>query len=449
MTGLQHIKSLFISTPGFVTIGLIFIHQSIIATSAIFLTRTIDGFQSGGAYADYLICYFLSMMTPYLPGHLSHISLQAWINRSHRNYLDKVIETIRYAKNSYRDAILRKKLESAVARSSFSIIKDSLSFAHGFISFFLNSLLSVLVIGVILPGNIFSGYLASVVICTLVIAITSKTIGRAAFKSEVSFIAYTETLSKIWPNITLGNEPNLAAWINLYNEKSSNYYRDKISLETKKQLANLTLSAFSLVPTVYLVYSAIHDHTTPGLIAAVIVNLTRIFHILGSLSALISDALECPAVYARLKILFDLRGDDVDATGQIAPEKININGEAIANLPEKLDELKRKSTGRFTVRGANGAGKSTVLLLLNDSLGDSAVYMPADHADLVWTAEVKAEQSTGQRTAEALRRVLDEEEITHLLLDEWDANLDAENTRLVDALIQEAAQTKVVVEVRH
>jgi ABC-type transport system involved in cytochrome bd biosynthesis fused ATPase/permease subunit len=36
-----------------------------------------------------------------------------------------------------------------------------------------------------------------------------------------------------------------------------------------------------------------------------------------------------------------------------------------------------------------------------------------------------------------------------VLLDEWDANLDAANLALVHARIEELAKTKVVIEVRH
>jgi hypothetical protein len=445
----NYIKATFISAPGFLTLTLIFIHQGIIAISAIFLTETISRFQSGNPYKGYLALYFISMTLPYLPGYLSFIALQSWINRSHCAYINAVIDVLSHAQCAYRNSVLKRTVESAAARSSFIIIRDSLLFTHGFVSFLLNSSMSLLVIGIILPGNIFAGYAFSIATCTMLILGTSKLIGLAALKSENSFVRYTNVLAAIWPNITLKNQLNSKAWGIKYRHASKNYYGDKLAYEAKKQLANLLLSVFALTPTIYLVYETISRESTPALVAAVIVNLTRIFHILSSLSSLISDGLEWPAIRAKLKILFVFDNLPQDQGGEIDYKKIEINSEVILNLPEKTRELMNLSKGRFTVRGSNGAGKSTLLLALKESLGHRAVYMPLLLEHLVWSAESIDELSTGQMTIAALATIIDDFEATHLLLDEWDANLDSDNTRRLDRFLDQAALQKVNIEVRH
>ena len=40
-------------------------------------------------------------------------------------------------------------------------------------------------------------------------------------------------------------------------------------------------------------------------------------------------------------------------------------------------------------------------------------------------------------------------DVTHILLDEWDANLDDQNTALFDRQLDATSKTKVIVEVRH
>lgn len=105
-------------------------------------------------------------------------------------------------------------------------------------------------------------------------------------------------------------------------------------------------------------------------------------------------------------------------------------------------------SGRLTVRGKNGAGKSVLLSLIKDSLGDAAFYLPAHHQ--LALPGVELSQSHGERALSALDAVAASDTGVHvLLLDEWDANLSPENRDIVSAKITTLAQNKLVIEVRH
>ncbi|MNV81935.1 phosphate transporter ATP-binding protein [compost metagenome] len=93
--------------------------------------------------------------------------------------------------------------------------------------------------------------------------------------------------------------------------------------------------------------------------------------------------------------------------------------------------------------GANGAGKSTLLKRIKEMrvdallLGAETGFLDADNG-----------LSTGQRRVKEIESALSMAP-TLLLLDEWNANLDGENCRKIDQLMDEASRRMVVIEVRH
>ncbi len=118
---------------------------------------------------------------------------------------------------------------------------------------------------------------------------------------------------------------------------------------------------------------------------------------------------------------------------------------SISSYQELLDYTTR--SGRVTLRGENGAGKSTLLMLIKNSLSDRAFFLPTQN-QLSFTSETN-KYSTGESLRNRLLEILERVDVDVLLLDEWDANLDKENQERLSLLIDELAEKKCVIEVRH
>jgi energy-coupling factor transporter ATP-binding protein EcfA2 len=88
------------------------------------------------------------------------------------------------------------------------------------------------------------------------------------------------------------------------------------------------------------------------------------------------------------------------------------------------------------------------LLALKNIFRDESFIFPAHHGDLMWRSDDTA-LSTGQKTGAFLREIFELEGVKYLLLDEWDANLDGENRRAIDGILDELGRSKTIVEVRH
>jgi ABC-type cobalamin/Fe3+-siderophores transport system ATPase subunit len=102
---------------------------------------------------------------------------------------------------------------------------------------------------------------------------------------------------------------------------------------------------------------------------------------------------------------------------------------------------------RILLHGPNGSVKTTLLLLIKAKLGDRAFYLPAYHR-LKFSTSLESE-STGEAAYCIMEELQRSEEASVLLLDEWDANLDAGNRAQIPRMIDEMAMNRAVVEVRY
>lgn len=113
-----------------------------------------------------------------------------------------------------------------------------------------------------------------------------------------------------------------------------------------------------------------------------------------------------------------------------------------------LLSLEPQAIGRVSIEGPNKAGKGMALIALKEALGERAVLLPAHH-DLMFDTEAG---SSGQRARAALLQLARDLErwpqVTHVLLDRWDGNLDGANIEHLDALLDRLAAKWRVIEVR-
>ena len=208
-----------------------------------------------------------------------------------------------------------------------------------------------------------------------------------------------------------------------------------------------------LLPSIYLIISTLNEPSLmPAVGAALIANLTRIFRVLSGMTAVVNQAIACGAVMARARVLFDgwptRQEDHTLETSHKLASALTINGEPVSALHDAMALLSTRSVGRYTIRAPNGAGKTSFMKALKFKLGDRGFYLPAHTQGLAWEADLNG-LSTGQRMVSHLEEIKTLPDVTHILLDEWDANLDDQNTALFDRQLDATSKTKVIVEVRH
>ncbi|MFW2074192.1 ABC transporter ATP-binding protein [Acinetobacter gerneri] len=440
---------LFKSKYSFLSLILILIHQTLIALSVVFLTRIIQSFQNGQDFKNNLILYLFCMIFPYIPGLISFIFLQKWINYTHRKYLCYVYEKNNLTVMNLNQSDVKEKLGSLISRNSFQIINSTLYFFHDFLSLLLNSLLSIFIFYIILPSEIFIGYVLSFILSFILIVLTRKMIEKLYMNVELNMMDYGSYLNKFPENYAIDNKINKNKWLENSEKLGNLYYDSAYKAQFIKQNINLVLAMIAMIPTSYLVYSAlISESMQASVIAAIVVNLTRIYTVLSSLNSVLSSFIEIPSIMGQLKVLFDM--DFYNGCKNKATIKnIKINNHSFNSNEERVNYILKNNNGRFTIRGENGAGKTTFLNKLKYDIGDDAILVPTNLNNLIWDNSTDLDHlSTGQKIKRILNIVSNSDE-KFLLLDEWDANLDVSNTEEINKILDALSLNKVIVEIRH
>jgi hypothetical protein len=112
------------------------------------------------------------------PGMSIVYFLQKWINAAHREFVDKLIRRMSGKVQVFRNAELRDQVESVLARNALPVFNDYIKFIHDLIGFSLNSVLSLLAMGFLLPSRLWWGYALSFLFCFMIIVGLKKIIHR-------------------------------------------------------------------------------------------------------------------------------------------------------------------------------------------------------------------------------------------------------------------------------
>jgi len=212
------------------------------------------------------------------------------------------------------------------------------------------------------------------------------------------------------------------------------------------------------------VYSAIQNANDPVKLSAYVVILPLLFQILSYTYQTLSLAFRWGMHRSKLIAIYRSIQSSKDSHSTLEKKvkwkKINANLQAntldnehvslayprpIESHTDLLNLSQHR--GRITLRGENGCGKSTALILIKNALANKAFLLPT-HNQLTFTSETN-KYSTGESLRKLLQEIIDKVDVDVLLLDEWDANLDKENQEILSALIDHLAEKKCVIEVRH
>lgn len=241
--------------------------------------------------------------------------------------------------------------------------------------------------------------------------------------------------------------------------------KSNVALERFDQMLAIVVSLITSVPSLLVVvyYVTIHRHNTVELTSFIVV-LPLLFVNLSYTYQTLSLAFRWPMHLGKLRAIYS----SIQGTSDfISPMEAKIKWPKITLSEHKkstvfdsslkpleqvtasLDALlgKTSSSCRLTLRGENGSGKSTALMLLKDKLNNQAFFLPTQN-QLTFMTETN-HYSTGESLKNLLSEILEQVSADVLLLDEWDANLDSENQEKISLLIDTLAVSKCVVEVRH
>lgn len=445
----------FLPRSFFTVLFLLVIQQLIVGSSSIWITQLISHINDGPILLYWLALYISSLLLPYIPGAFILIQLTKTQVEATVKYIQKFIDIYPNQILQWTDLSEQNKKLSIMTGESTETIRDYIEYLYHILSSSLNVIISLLMIAIIIDYSILVFYVIGVCMSAIILYVQKKHKTFLSSEAQQGRINWTGLLLKSWDNILLNNKYTSQRWREKFVKKSTKLIDTSVLLEKFNQFISISMAIVLMAPTflylAYLAYQRIYD---PVWLAMLTVILPRLFQSLSYSYELLFLFSNFPMQTLNLNTVLSLIDQknllNVQEELQNLERRINFGKITIFQSPEgnALDLIKTlPAIGRITLKGDNGSGKTSLLLLIKKQHNESAFYLPAKHELLFKLSQQYF--STGEMTKKILHEIRENVTSPIILLDEWDANLDKNTKNEMSILIDDLASRFCIIESRH
>ncbi len=415
-------------------IALLFLQQTIVASSTVWMARLAERIASGAPVTGPLLLVLASLLLPYVPGALLLLELERWTFATQARFFDVLTRRLFHRPALWSNRDKERDLVALYAKEGPRTVEDFGRYLYEVAAKSLNVLFNVAVISFVADARFVVVYVVSLGLAALAIRLQAARNEALAHSAEKQRMHFTGVLVDFWDNVTLGNAYNREVWTARFRTSFEAAKRTVLRAEGFQQTVSIAIALLTYGPVFALLVGtlAFGDLSRAQALAIVVV-IPRTFQILNYSQELLASLASFSTFRGRVRLLQEGLSNLDDTT----VGRIDFPALAVQHLGK-----------RTIIRGPNGSGKTSILLQLKERFGSSAFYLPAEH-HLAFARAGEA-QSTGERAASALEEIIAKSNVKLLLLDEWDANLDPRNIEALERQIEKAAHSGLeVVEVRH
>lgn len=441
--GLRNITSSFINKYAILSLLSILTHQSLIAFSVFASVKLINALgeesSTENTFSFWLVLYLLSMITPHIIACISDILKEKWVV----NVCDIFWQSSRanYTKSTQPNN--KSETLGVLTSQGKEIILEFINYISFGFSSFLNFSLSLIAILIFIDPR----FIISITICilgTIIIKfLLSNKLEHLALSKSESGSKLTTLLSLTHDNMHHGSRASYSFFIEKSNDRIKKYLSKRMIERKFQSLVMLIVSLLSLLPTSFLVlFILLQEDVNADIKLAIVINLTRIYHLLNSATEVISIVISFSSYKGRLKILECFNINPIKT-------KYNYKNRIEIYKNNKIVDIEKVTPnllGRLSLTGKNGSGKSTFLKQFRDE-NDAIYFNPSFKVMYPWEKDAPINLSDGQYSKHCVLWLLSNTD-GPLLLDEWDAFLDIENCKELNKKIEEAAKSRLIIEVR-
>ncbi|MFZ0565028.1 MAG: hypothetical protein WAM28_02405 [Chlamydiales bacterium] len=434
-----------------ITFFVVLIQQILVASGTFFLGNITKQYSIEGFNVSTALMLFFCVS---LPGTVFHY-LVSWstvhaCKQSQYNYLTSYTHSSYNYPEHWRNQDFKQQKHDIMCRGGQESIQTFTYFLADFTSTCLNVLLntiSIIIVTNLTLGSIiiFSGFLGM-----SIVHLRGPKITKASRNEMLADNLLNSHLSISWDNIILGNQLFFDRWKERFETLFSE--TEKASLITVKKndktiaLAGMITNGLVLGGALSLAWL---NRNSPGFVLAILVMLPRCLQVVMHIQVIQTYFAQWKRLREKLKVTLEsvTKPQRLDLSKLINHDDIRIVFKDKCYSSREIEkQLENMITGRFTVLGENGVGKSTLLLMLKHKFNQSAIYCPAQHHLML--PENQTHLSTGE-TALAIFHDIQSSDRRVLLLDEWDANLSKENRAILNQKIEYLSRDRIIIEVRH
>jgi|GEM_PF-1339259 len=442
---------------------ILFFEQMIEASATLWLVKIMEQITSGQSFFSYLIIYLCALSLPYIPRCLAYVFRASWKQEAQRSFIESFVAHNKNKITDWNNKSLREEKLSILTAEGPNALNQLIDYVFDFFWYASSVFLNILALTLVVEPLFAVAYGFSIIAVFLILKLQRRSQHQLTKKALVARVDLAQSLLAAWDNVLLGNWYNFHIWQDRTTQRVNRCLKRNVDLEQFDQVMAIFVSLITTIPSLAVViYSAIRFSHDPVRLSSFVVTLPILFIILSYTYQTLSLSFRWAMHRSKLEALYraiQASGNSTPMEKKVRWEKIRLFNESPASddqislagpkILQSQNDLLQHTTqpGRLTIRGENGAGKSTALMMVKHALGDRAFFLPT-HNQLSFSGE-DLKHSTGESLKNRLLEILAKVEAHVLLLDEWDANLDTENSEYLSQLIDEIASSKCVIEVRH
>lgn len=438
--------------------------QLLEASSTLWLVKLMASVTAGKSFIHYLLLYLASLALPYIPGCLALILKTNWKQEAQRYFINAFVNSNRNNIGEWNNKGLKEEKLSILTSEGPSALHALIDYVWDLFSYVMSVFFNIFALSIVVEPLFAIAYSVSVACVFIIMKWQRRTQRQLTQKALTARVDLGQSLLAAWDNVLLGNDYNFKLWDERTSQRLKRCLQRNIDLERFDQILAIFVALITAVPSlIVVVYLAIKNQANPVQLASFIVILPLLFMILSYTYQTLSLAFRWGMHRSKLTAIFKAIQASKDShavlekkvkwskimaslsSGNYDDHISKAYPRPIESHNDLLSQTLRK--GRLTLRGENGSGKSTALMLIKNALASKAFFLPT-YNQLSFTSETN-KYSTGESLRKRLIEILEKVDVDVLLLDEWDANLDKDNQEILSNLIDELAERKCVIEVRH
>jgi ABC-type protease/lipase transport system fused ATPase/permease subunit len=451
------------SRPGVMMFFLLVIEAALSAGTTYLLIKTGRNVANDEFQIMDLGWILIVQSTAYLVGAVSWVFGEQAGFGAYGRYMHRFAQTNQGRSLLLGDTAARERVEPFLTGETFHIFFELVYELEAVLRLLLAVIFNAIVLGVEIDGWLSVSYIVIIAICLGLQYSLRKPVGRAYLANQKRTNLLTAHSYTAWDNIFSGNRYNYAVWNKVFKIR----LRVALKAQIRAILTREGLSSIGGVISLAVVFGvtgwvAWNARGASATMIALAATLPRQIELAHSVQQLAEGWNDLVALWTRI-------GGAVENFAPANPDsfeertklhEIHLHCSEMGELrPEDLKQalagVKAHSIGRVLIRGPNGSGKSSLLALIKDRLGPKAYYWPTTDRLAFSFSKRHSEGggeagfSAGQRQIATLQEIVDRTRASFYLLDEWDANLDANNRAVAEALVEKLALRARVVEVSH
>jgi len=461
----RQILGLFTNKWAIYCLGILTFQQLLEASATLWLVKLMMTVTQGGNFIPYLVLYLASLALPYIPLCLAYIFKITWRQEAQRSFIHAFVNSNKNNIGEWSNKGIKEEKLSILTAEGPAALQALIDYVWDLWSYVLSVFFNIMALSIVVEPLFAVAYGFSISCVAIVMKLKRRTQRTLTKRALAARIDLTQSLLAAWDNVLLGNAYNFNIWQKKTHDRLDRCLQRNVALERFDQFLAIFVSMITSIPSLFVVVYYIMNHKQDTvLLTSFIVILPILFMILSYTYQTLSLAFRWTmhkskllAIYRSIQISRDsaeilekkIKWDKMHFSQETTVPIESISVDSKHWMLQSCEQLIEKASqaGRYTIRGENGCGKSTALMLVKNALMNKAFFLPT-HTQLSFNEET-LKFSTGESLKKRLMEILEKVDIEVLLLDEWDANLDSENKEALTQLINEVALKKCVIEVRH